>query len=471
MQRILVVDDDRQLCDQIVWSLKQEYAISRAGDCGEALALLERENPDLLLLDLHLPPARGANGGMSILKEVRTRGLDAAVIVMTGDSSREPALRAIERGAYDFFRKPIDLVELKLIIRRALEKQRIERENRHLREKLLQHAPFRDIIGKSEGMRRVFDSILRVADGETTVIIRGESGTGKELVARALHGAGPNKGQFVAVQCSALPEQLIETELFGHERGAFTGAVALRPGRFEIADGGTLFLDEIGTLSQALQAKLLRVIEQKEFERIGGKQTLKVNVQLITATNEDLEARIRDGEFREDLYYRINVYPIYIPPLRERRDDIPLLIEHFLETVCRARGIAIKTIDDGGLKRLIHYPWRGNVRELENVVQNTVLRTDASTITAADLPGPFSEIPVDDVPATVESAGRAIDLSGAVERYEQQLLQIALTRAGGVKIEAARLLGIDKNRMMYLCRKHRIGGNETTVRLKDSTSG
>jgi two-component system response regulator PilR (NtrC family) len=466
MERILVVDDDRQLREQIAWSLKGDYTISEAGDREQALAVAARERPDLLLLDLHLTPGRGPAEGMSVLEEIRRERLDTQVIVMTGETAREPALRAIEAGAYDYFRKPIDIPELKLVIRRALEKQRLERENRRLHERLVEQAPFQDIIGRSAAMRRVFDLILRVADGQTTVILRGESGTGKELVARAIHDAGRLSGPFVAVQCSALPEPLIESELFGHERGAFTGAIASRPGRFELADGGTLFLDEIGTLSLPLQAKLLRVLERREFERIGGKRTFKVNLQLITATNEDLEKRIEAGTFREDLYFRINVFPIYIPPLRERREDIPLLARHFLLSVCRARAIEPKTIDDAAMERLAAHDWRGNVRELENVVQSLVLRVDGGTITVKDLPDAVSRARVPVAPGLSGEAGKAgggIDLARAVDRFEGQMLQMALTRAGGVKAEAARLLGIDKNRMMYLCRKHRIGGHEREV--------
>jgi two-component system response regulator PilR (NtrC family) len=454
MHKILIVDDDRQLREQIAWSLKRDYAVSQAGDRTEALAAVVKENPDLILLDLHLPPKRGTREGMSVLREVRNRGLDALVIVMTGDATKDAALRAIEAGAYDFFRKPIDLSVLKLIVLRALEKQRIERENRQLRDQLMERESFQTIVGRSEGMRRVFDSIRRVAAGDTTVIIRGESGTGKELVARAIHDTSGRKGPFVAVQCSALPEHLIESELFGHEKGAFTGAINARAGRFETADGGTLFLDEIGTQSLAIQAKLLRVLEEKEFERLGGKQSLRVDVRLITATNEDLEAQIRKGEFREDLYYRINVFPIYIPPLRERREDIPLLVNHSLEAFCRTRGEAVKNFSEEAMGRLVNHDWRGNVRELQNVIQTLILRSDGETITAADLPSQLLELSTEEVRRFAHASETAIDLPAAVERFELQMLQLALTRAGGVKIEAARLLGIDKNRMMYLCRKH-----------------
>ncbi|SRR6266571_2291918 len=455
--RILIVDDDRHLREQLVWSLKEDYTVFQAGDRDEGLTATLREKPDLLLLDLHLPPGRSVQNGMGLLKVVHQKGLDAAVIVMTADETKEAALRAMEEGAYDYFRKPIDLAELKLIVRRALEKQRIERENRRLREELRQQVAFEGILGTSEGMRKVFDVIRRVARSDTTVIIRGESGTGKELVARAIHGTSDRKkGPFVPVQCSALPEHLIESELFGHEKGAFTGAVCAHQGRFELADGGTLFLDEIGTLSPALQAKLLRVLERKEFVRVGGKQTLRVDVRLISATNEDLEERIREGGFREDLYYRVNVFPIPIPPLRERQEDIPLLVDHVLTLLCAARGIPLKSISGDAMKHLVRYPWKGNVRELENVVQNLVLRTDGERITAPDLPPHLLAVSSEDIRRLAEPTGGPISLPRAVERFESQLVQHALARTGGVKVEAARLLGIDKNQMMYLCRKYHL---------------
>jgi len=454
--RILIVDDDRHLREQIAWSLKSDYAVTEAGDRVSGQAALRTGHPDLVLLDLHMPPGRGVREGMSLLQEIRDAGLDALVIVMTGDESKESALHAMEAGAYDYFRKPVELPELKLIIRRALEKQRIERENRRLREALRQQTPFEEILGQSQGMRRVFDAIRRVAGGETTVIIRGESGTGKELVARAIHGASDRKdGPFVAVQCSALPETLIESELFGHEKGAFTGAVATRQGRFEMAHGGTLFLDEIGTLTPAVQAKLLRVLEGRQFERLGGKETLRVDVRLISATNEDLEHRVRQGGFREDLYYRVNVFPIVLPHLRERREDIPLLVDHFLKIFCKERGVPAKSIAPEALERLQGHAWKGNVRELVNVVQNLVLTTDGGRITAADLPAHPGALAVE-TPRPGRLDAGPTNLPAAVERFERQLLEQALAQAEGVKVEAARLLGIDKNQMMYLCRKHRL---------------
>jgi putative PEP-CTERM system response regulator len=455
--RILIVDDDHHLRDQIRWFLKDAYAVFEAGDGTEGMAAVLKESPDLVLLDLHLPPDRTTREGMNVLKQIHRKGSDATVIVMTGDETKEAALRAIEEGAYDYFRKPLDLATLKLVIGRALEKLRIERENRQLRETVRRQARFEEILGNSEAMRKVFDSIRRVAESDTTVIIRGESGTGKELVARAIFSTSSRRERpFIAVNCSALPEHLIESELFGHERGAYTDAVCTRQGRFEMADGGTLFLDEIGNLSPVVQSKLLRVLEQKEFERLGGKQTIQVDVRLISATNEDLEARIRDGRFREDLYYRINVYSIPIPPLRERREDIPQIVDHYLKVFCETNGTPPKAISGDALGHLMHYRWPGNVRELVNVVQNLVLRTDGRRITGSDLPSYLVEFVPEDVRRPSRLSGETLDLKSEMARFELELLQRALSRAGGVKVEAARLLGIDKNKMMYLCRKHRL---------------
>ncbi|MFQ5876903.1 MAG: sigma-54-dependent transcriptional regulator [Acidobacteriota bacterium] len=454
---ILIVEDDRFLREQLWWSLKGDYDVSQASDRDEAIEILRRARPDVVLLDLHLPPRGHSKDGMDLLGEIRRKDRDAAVIVMTADERKECALQAIERGAYDFFRKPVDLTELGLIVRRAVERVRIGRENRRLRARLRDQDSFREIIGGSKGLRRVLDAVRRVADSDAAVLIRGESGTGKELVARAIHNASPRRnGRFVPVQCSALPESLIESELFGHERGAFTGAVSAVEGHLAMARGGTLFLDEIGSVDPALQAKLLRVIERKQFHRLGSRQMVRVDFRLVTATNEDLESAIRDARFREDLYYRINVFPIWIPPLRERREDIPLLVDHFLELFCEAKGIPVKPMSPEALERLTRHHWRGNVRELENLIQSLVLTADGDRIEITDLPPHLLQVTAEETRRFFRCPGRGFDLTGEVDRFEAQLLRLALEKAGSVKTEAARLLGIDKNRMMYLCRKHNL---------------
>ncbi|MBI4161733.1 MAG: sigma-54-dependent Fis family transcriptional regulator [Acidobacteria bacterium] len=456
--KVLIVEDDRLLREQLWWALKAEYRVLQAGDREEGLQSVRRERPDLVLLDLHLPPDLGSKEGLQLLREIRRHAPESAVIVMTADADKECALRAIEAGAYDYFRKPFDLQELGLIIRRALERVRMEKENRLLRERLSGEISFHGILGISREMRDVFEAVRRVAECDATVILLGESGTGKDMVARAIHEASPRRaGPFVAVQCSAIPEHLIESELFGHEKGAYTGAVDSRPGRFEMASGGTLFLDEVGTMSPAIQAKLLRVLEQQEFLRLGGKTPVRVDVRVITATNEDLVALMRDGRFREDLYFRIHVFPIQLPPLRRRREDIPLLADHFLKALCSANGLPPKTLTGEAMARLVESAWRGNVRELRNFITTLVLTADGDRITPADLPAGLAAGPAPGAePDLLAGVGNGMSLPEAIAGFEVRLLRRALDKAGGIKMDAAKLLGIDKNRMMYLCRKHQL---------------
>ncbi|HEX8097368.1 MAG TPA: sigma-54 dependent transcriptional regulator, partial [Pyrinomonadaceae bacterium] len=387
MNKLLIVDDDVHLQEQLSWALGQDFELTQCYDRETALSSAARESPDLVLLDLHLPPTNKLDDGLRNISEMRRVRPDSVVIVMTGDEKTETPLRAIEAGAYDYFRKPIDLRELRVIINRALERQRIERENARLRREVESRYSFSQIIGYSEQMMEVFAQIRRVAESSATVVLRGESGTGKELVAKAIHYNSARRDRpFISVNCAALPESLIESELFGHERGAFTGAQSMVEGRFERADTGTLFLDEIGTLGPPLQSKLLRVLEEREFTRLGGTKNIKVDIRLITATNENLEEAVEQGRFREDLYYRINVVPIYLPPLRERREDIPLLIEHFLSRFSGEHGVRQKRMDAEAIHYLTDYNWKGNVRELENLIQRLTLMTDDETITASHLP-------------------------------------------------------------------------------------
>jgi DNA-binding NtrC family response regulator len=452
-KKIALIEDDRFLRQQIMFALSKDYQILEAEDRPSGELLVERENPDLVLLDLQLPPSGTVNEGLGLLAKIYERDPGCVVIVMSGEAEMKSVLKAVDGGAYDFFRKPFDFTELKLIMRRALEKQAMERENARLREELQAKYSFENMIGVSPGMQRVFEAIRRVAQVNTTVIIRGESGTGKELIARAIHYHSlRNKGPFISVNCAAIPETLVESELFGHEKGAYTGASASRAGKFEAADNGTLFLDEIGAVPLAVQSKLLRVLQEKKFERLGGNRTIGSDVRMITATNEDLEAKIRRGEFREDLYFRINVFPIQVPPLRERREDIPLLLDHFLRTYSKDRTGGPKRFDAAAMDTLITYPWKGNVRELENLVQTLLLTIDGDVVHREDLPSyiscigaPIPVIPEDNLP-----------LDRSVENYERELIRTAIERAGGVKARAAEILGIDRNRMKYLTRKYNL---------------
>lgn len=463
ISKILIVDDDPALQEQLAWALKRDFRLVQCLERKGALKAAAREVPDLVLLDLHLPPSQSLDEGLENVAEIRRLSPEAVVIVMTGDNNVNTPLRAVEQGAYDFFRKPIDLSELRIIINRALERQRIERENARLRREIQGRYSFSQIIGSSEQMMEIFEAIRRVADSSATVILRGESGTGKELVARAIHyNSARRSGPFVGVNCAALPEGLIEAELFGHEKGAFTGAEGLVEGRFERADGGTLFLDEIGALGLPLQSKLLRVLEERELTRLGGKNSIRVNIRLITATNENLEDAITARRFREDLYYRINVVPINLPPLRDRSEDIPLLIEHFIRRFSEEHGVKQKRIDTEALHYLMDHSWKGNVRELENLIQRLVLMTDGDRITASHLPPqilnqelafrPSEDIQSDRSLLILPEAG--LNLDREVARYEYDLVRAALTRATGVKVKAAELLGLNKDRMKYLCKKY-----------------
>ena len=459
--KLLIVDDDLFLQEQLGWALKEDFDLVQCLDRDAALKAAVDERPDLVLLDLHLPPTHTLGDGLQNITEIRRADQQTVIIVMTGDENPDAPLQAVDAGAYDYFRKPIDMRELRVIINRALERQRIERENIRLRREIEGRYSFSRLIGCSQPIMEVFAAIRKVADSNATVMLRGESGTGKELVARAIHhNSSRCEGPFVGVSCAALPESLIEAELFGHDKGAFTGASGMVAGRFERADGGTLFLDEIGALSLALQSKLLRVLEEREVTRLGGKKTIKVDIRLITATNEDLEQAIAEHRFREDLYYRIHVVPIHLPPLRERREDIPLLIEHFIRRLCQEHGVKQKRIDGEALQYLMDYRWKGNVRELENLIQRLVVMTDDESITAASLP---PHILIQETSLNrfgnnqsgkpiVTEAGLSLDQE--VASYEYELVRAALELAGGVKTKAAELLRLNKDRMKYLCKKY-----------------
>ncbi|MGH9317370.1 MAG: sigma-54-dependent transcriptional regulator [Thermoanaerobaculia bacterium] len=446
--RILIVEDDPFLLDQLAWSLKGVFDVVGARDATEGRTLCGSE-PDLYLFDLRLPPTGRVEEGLGLLQEVRRRDPEATVVMMSGEEDRQAALRSVELGAFDFFRKPLDPAELLIILKRALERRRLVTENRELKAEAREQKTFDRLVGSSAPMRRLFADIEKVAPSDATVMLQGESGTGKELVARSIHQRSPRRDRaFVAVNVSALPESLAEAELFGHEKGAFTGAVASRPGRFELAQGGTLFLDEVGTLSAAVQSKLLRALESREIERVGGRRSIQVDFRLISATNENLEGRVAAGSFREDLFYRINAIPIRIPPLRERLEDMPLLAEHFLAKFTVHHRKPEKRLSPAVLERLRAHPWKGNVRELQHVIEMLVLFSDGELIGEEDLPRVLRGAP------SASVVPPAVSFAKAVEQFERELLSEAIARAGGVKAEAARRLGLDANQIKYLCRKH-----------------
>ena len=453
--RIVVVEDDPVLLDQLAWALKGRFEVLPARDTAEGLALADHD-PDVFLVDLRLPPSGEPEEGLRLVAALRKKCADATVLVMTAETERRLALSALELGAFDFFRKPFDTVELLVVLSRALERHRLLRENRTLREEALRRRSLGRLVGASAPMRALFEAIGKVAPSDATVLIYGESGTGKELVAEAIHAGSPRRdGPFVVVNSSALPEALAESELFGHERGAFTGATASRPGKFELAHKGTLFLDEVATLSPAVQAKLLRALESREVERVGGRKPIAVDIRLVAATNEDLGARVRTGTFREDLFYRLNTVPLRIPPLRERREDLPLLVKLFAERAAARAGRPPKAFAHETLQALATHPFRGNVRELEHLVEMLTLMVDGETIAPEHLPGALGRSE-----ALPETTGRRADddlpLSEAIARFERERIARAIARSGGVKARAAEALGLDANQMKYLCRKYRL---------------
>jgi DNA-binding NtrC family response regulator len=448
--RVLLVEDDPLLREQLVWALKPDFEVEGAADAAVARQRLD-EPFDVYLFDLRLPPSGAVEEGLSLLAEARRRDADATVVMMSGEGERALAVKALQAGAFDFFQKPVDKGELRVILGRALERRRLLSENRALRERAGEAGPFSRLLGESTAMKRLRADIARVAPTDATVLITGESGTGKDLVAQSIHVASPRAREaFVAVNASAMPETLVESELFGHEKGAFTGAVTSRPGRFELAHRGTLFLDEIGTLPPAVQAKLLRALEAREIERLGGRRAIPVDFRLISATNEDLEARVADRSFRGDLFYRINTLVIAIPPLREREGDLPLLAAHFLERFAGKHRRPARRLSAAVLDRLAAHPWRGNVRELEHAIEMLVLFAESEEIGVEDLPRALKGVGS----APQAAAEKGLAFGKAVEEFEKGLLSEAIAAAGGVKAEAARRLGLDANQMKYLCRKY-----------------
>ena len=448
------MDDDASLRSKLASALRSDFELHEGQDYKTAYKLLQESELDVLLLALPM-----ASGGVRQCNELLQRlvgsEIDTLVIILSSDPKKSTALKVIDSGAYDYFLKRIDADVLRHLLERAVEKLHIQRENRILREEISRKKVLGDLIGAADSMRHVFDSIKRMARANTSVIIRGESGVGKELVARALHDQSPRRARaFVSVNCAALPEALMESELFGYEKGAFTGAAATKEGRIELAHRGTLFLDEIGTLTPALQSKLLRVLEERALTRLGGKKPIRVDFRLISATNEDLEEMARQGRFREDLYYRIHVVPIFVPALRERVEDIPILAEYFVSVYCAANSLPPKRIADDAMQALKRYTWPGNVRELENAIQRLVILTDGDAISLKDLP-----------PEVVSAAARGlrnhlrlpdggISLEKEVETFERRWVQEALEQAKETKADAARLLGVDRNRLNYLRRKY-----------------
>lgn len=382
-KKILIVEDNEYVLGSIKALLSKEgYDVATATDGSAAIELFKKRQYDLVIADIKMPQM----DGMELLQRLKSETPDISVIMMTAFGSIKNAVEAMKMGACDYITKPISSEEIKLVIQKVFEKQDLITEVRTLREELEGRYKLDNIIGKNQKMQELYDLILNVSSTDATVLIMGETGTGKELVARSIHFNSVRKNKpFVTVNCSAMPEALLESELFGHEHGAFTGAVKQKLGRFELANGGTIFFDEMGDLSPSIQTKLLRVLQEKEFERVGGNQTIKVDVRIIAATNKDLSTAIKQGTFREDLFYRINVIPIILPPLRERKEDIPLLAAHFLEKYCTILKKGIRAISNDSMNAMISYNWPGNVRELENIIERAVIMAKNNIITDINL--------------------------------------------------------------------------------------
>jgi DNA-binding NtrC family response regulator len=454
-RRIAIITTDSSVQPDIEQFLEPYFEV-RVLDIWSRLALLQSETTlDAVLLDLDTQGVSPMDA-LGLLGKLRSINQDLILIALTRSQDHALRLTAAKIPVDEFFAAPVDFREVQLVLERALNKRAMEIENRRVTEQIAGKFSFCELIGGSEAIRRVYDAILRVAHSDVTVMIRGESGTGKELVARSIVKLSPRAGKpFISLNCAALPEALIDAELFGHEKGAFTGAHVSRPGQIEQADGGTLFLDEIATLGLELQSKLLRVLESHTVQRLGGRSTKRVDFRLLTATNENLEEMVKAGRFREDLYYRINVVPIFIPPLRERREDIPLLADHFLRIHCASNRLPLKRLDPEVIEILEEYTWKGNVRELENLIQRLVLMVQSSIILPKDLPQQVLYASTAKQEALLIPEG-GIDFDEEIARIEVAYLQAALSRAGGKKVSAAALLNIDPQKMKYLCRKYNI---------------
>lgn len=444
---ILVVEDDAPQRKTLAGFLrKRGYTVLEAEAAAAARAQADQEEVDLLLTDLRL----GGPDGITLLRELKPRNPELEALVLTAYGTVDDAVRAMKAGAYDFLSKPVDLDRLEAVVEKALERVQLARQNRGLIEVVKSTGVFAELVGESEAMRSVKDLTLKVAPSRASVLILGESGTGKEIIARAIHRASPRKDKpFVVVNCAALPESLIESELFGHEKGAFTGATAAKMGRFEIADGGTLFLDEIGDIPLPLQVKLLNVLQSRSFERVGSTKTTAVDVRLLAATHRNLEESIQDGRFRADLYYRLNVVSIPVPPLRERAVDIPLLVHHFIRKHSDMSTLSVENIHQEVLDRLSGWPFPGNVRELENWIERAIVLAEGSTLTRDDFPPQlFGE---SSKPFEIDADPTSLDEQ--VQRLETSMIRNALDRNVGNQSAAARELGLTERAIRYKIRK------------------
>ena len=456
MPTLLIIEDEAKMRRLLELNLSEDgFTVYTAADAEAGLNTLRQEKIDLVVTDLKLP---GMNG-LELLQAVKRTNATIPVVVMTAYGTVETAVEAMKAGASDYLLKPFALEEMKLILRKELDFHRLREENRSLREALGERYQFRNIVARSPKMQEVLATVERVAPTHSTVLLGGESGVGKDLIARAIHehsrrAAGP----FIKINCTAIPENLLESELFGYEKGAFTGANTSKPGRFELADKGTIFLDEIGDVPGSIQVKLLHVLQDRQFDRLGGTKTLKVDVRVIAATNQDLRAALEQGTFRQDLYYRLNVVPISIPPLRERKEEIPYLVDYFIARFARESDKPLAGITSAALKLLADFHWPGNVRELENIIERAVALSTGTVIDTADIRLDIST----SAPAAAASGGSApFPPEGmTLEQFEDEIIREALRRAGGNKSQAARLLGLSRNALRYRLSKLGVADEE-----------
>ncbi len=447
--KILIVEDEKSMREVLKILLEGEnYLVTPAADGLEGISYIDKDIFDLVITDIKMPRI----DGFELLRKTKEIAPDTLVIMITAFGTTESAIEAMKLGAYDYINKPFKIDEIRLIVKKAIEKKRLREELSLLREKVKTSYAFENIIGKSPKMQELFTVIPRIAQSNSNVLITGESGSGKELVATALHNLSHRREKnFVTINCAAFPEGLLESELFGHMKGSFTGAIYNKQGLFEIADGGSVLLDEIGEMPVNLQAKLLRVIEGGTFRRVGGTNDIKVDIRVISATNKDIKEEIASGRFREDLYYRLNVVPIIIPPLRRRKDDMPLLVDHFLKKTSNKP----KRVTPEAMRLLMDYSWKGNVRELENVIERIGLFADKEEITPADLPSEITGYP-GDIKYISELTEEGVNIDKIIEDIEKKYLLQALKIAGGIKTEAARLLNLSFRSFRHRLHKYGI---------------
>ncbi len=447
---VLVIDDEKNIRTGLKAALEMDgYEVLLAADGDEGLELALHGDVDLVITDLRMPGVSGEE----ILRRVTSESPGIPVIVLTGHGTVENAVEAMRSGAYDFLTKPLNLDRLSLLVKRALQSRELVLHNRELEREMEGRKSFEHIIGKSPAMIKVFEVVKRVAPTKASVLITGESGVGKELIANALHNLSPRKDSpFVKVHCAALAETLLESELFGHEKGSFTGAVSRKRGRFELAHSGTIFLDEIGEIDQSVQIKILRVLQEKKFERVGGEETLEVDVRVVTATNRDLEREIAEGRFREDLFYRLNVVRIHVPPLRERKDDLPLMISAFIKEFAEENGKRIEGIEPKARSALYAYDWPGNVRQLRNCIESAVVLSSGPNITLEDIPPSIR--PGDEIPAV------SIPVGSTLSDAEREVILRTLSSCNGNKSRTAEILGIGRKTLHRKLDEYGISGKD-----------